>query len=345
MTILYHGSGNPDLTLSDISIIGGVERKQGNRYGGFYAVDKAGYIHALSYARMQGGEPTIYEVQITDNARIWDKSGDITRLKVTDIEQWQSQGIDIVRGKDFRGQTEYAIINRDIIVGLNALALAEGRSMRDLIDMVSEGEVVSLTAARKAKNDPEQPDLRATLNDMFAQAREQYKGRKFIPMAETHIQDGLSVDTRLTFGGTVMCRDHLPSDAAKSVMRDLKRKGWVIVQPSKPRDAASRRELMANPNQDQNGPYAKTAGLTFEECRDLFSAKDTSPWGGYSPSDGFGVTGALNWDGDGLCWYLTVSGLDSDNNKWETHIIDDDEDWRELSAAIAMIRRAKMMSI
>jgi len=140
---LYHGSGNPNLSLQSISIIGGAERKQGNKYGGFYTVDQASYKNAAAYARMNGGEPTMYALEVRGDANIWDKPGDITRLSIADIQKWRDQGIDIVRGKDFRGQVEYAIINRDIVTGMKAEALIESLGLRDFITIVEQAHIYS----------------------------------------------------------------------------------------------------------------------------------------------------------------------------------------------------------
>jgi len=156
--ILYHGSGNPNLTANDITIVGGNERKQGSKYGGFYAVDHDSYKNAVNYARMNGGEPTMYEVSVREDAHIWDKPGDITRLGTSDIQKWLDQGIDIVRGKDFRGQLEYAIINRDVVTGMKALALAESRSMRDFISIVEQAASSSLNVYHGTEGSPEPHD-------------------------------------------------------------------------------------------------------------------------------------------------------------------------------------------
>ena len=115
---ILHGSGNDLLTLDNIEIIRANGQKQGKKgrvYGGFYGADKAALAEAEGYAAMQGGTPTVYEVRIAPNTKVLEKTGDITRLSENYINELKKDGVGVVVGKDPRGRTEYAVIDKDAI--------------------------------------------------------------------------------------------------------------------------------------------------------------------------------------------------------------------------------------
>ena len=115
---ILHGSGNDLLTLDNIEIVrtnGQKQGKKGRVYGGFYGADKAALAEAEGYAAMQGGTPTVYEVRIAPNTKVLEKTGDITRLSENYINELKKDGVGVVVGKDPRGRTEYAVIDKDAI--------------------------------------------------------------------------------------------------------------------------------------------------------------------------------------------------------------------------------------
>lgn len=119
--VLFHGSSKPDLAITDVEVIRKSGQKQGKKgrvYGGFYGTEKLS--EAQGYAEMSDGVSTIYEIELTPDAVIWQKQGDITRLSADFIDEATARGVDVVVGKDPRGRTEYAIINRDAIARIGA---------------------------------------------------------------------------------------------------------------------------------------------------------------------------------------------------------------------------------
>lgn len=118
---LVHGSGNPALNLDAIQIVraqGQKQGKQGRVYGGFYATDPQDAHQAQGYADMMGGTPTLYDVAVRPGTKVLQKKGDITRLKADYIDELVGQGYGLVVGKDPRGRTEYAVIDKSAIAGL-----------------------------------------------------------------------------------------------------------------------------------------------------------------------------------------------------------------------------------
>lgn len=120
MTIV-HGSGNTALSLDGIQIVrqnGQKQGKKGRTYGGFYGTSEADAAQADGYASMMGGTPTLYSVRIRPGTRVLNKVGDITRLSERYINELVAQGYGVVVGKDPRGRTEYAVIDRAAIESL-----------------------------------------------------------------------------------------------------------------------------------------------------------------------------------------------------------------------------------
>lgn len=117
--VLYHG-GRSGMTLDDINIVrepGATKQgKKGRVYGGFYATTNP--EEAQGYADMAGEGNTVYAVQLRPDAVVEQKEGDITRLTPQQIDAYRARGVDVVVGKDVRGRTEHAIINKDAVVGL-----------------------------------------------------------------------------------------------------------------------------------------------------------------------------------------------------------------------------------
>ena len=108
------------MTLDDINIVrepGATKQgKKGRVYGGFYATTNP--EEAQGYADMAGEGNTVYAVQLRPDAVVEQKEGDITRLTPQQIDAYRARGVDVVVGKDVRGRTEHAIINKDAVVGL-----------------------------------------------------------------------------------------------------------------------------------------------------------------------------------------------------------------------------------
>lgn len=112
---LYHGSPRADLTVDGIEIVRADGQKQGKKgrvYGGFYAADESRVSDAEGYAGETG---TVYEIELKPDAVVEQKEGDITRLSETAISEYVARGVDVVVGKDPRGRTEYAILNKAAI--------------------------------------------------------------------------------------------------------------------------------------------------------------------------------------------------------------------------------------
>lgn len=112
---LFHG-GRKGMTRADIQIVGREGQKQGKKgrkYGGFYATDQQG--EASGYASMGQEKGAVYALDLTPGAVVEEKTGDITRLTEEQIAEYRARGVDVVKGKDPRGRTEYAVINEQAI--------------------------------------------------------------------------------------------------------------------------------------------------------------------------------------------------------------------------------------
>ena len=158
---VMHGSTRADLTADQIQVINpnSKQGKRGRVYGGFYATTDA--ASAQRYANMgkEGSVPTVYDVQIKAGSNILDSAGDITRLSESTIAQHRTNKVDVVRGKDPRGQVEYAIINPEAVGALKprakpaAAKTTQGRAFttdNTPVDFVYD--VVPIEAIQKSLN-------------------------------------------------------------------------------------------------------------------------------------------------------------------------------------------------
>jgi hypothetical protein len=121
---LVHGSGNPDLKISDIEIVRTSGQKQGKKgrvYGGFYTLAEKDVAKAENYAKMMDGStPTMYNIKIKQGTKLYQTDRDVTRLSPDTINELTGAGYGIIVGKDPRGHTEWVVIEKDCIQSVSA---------------------------------------------------------------------------------------------------------------------------------------------------------------------------------------------------------------------------------
>lgn len=162
---LLHGSPNNNLTLNDIKLFNpnAKQNKNNKIYGGFYTTDQSDIAQAQKYATQSG---SIYKIFINPNANIITKDGDITRLSQNTISQYLNNNIDIVKGKDPRGYTEYAIINTNIITNISKITnLTEATTT--LNDLYDYHELNDESEDLYHWTNPDQFDTQYTVKIMF----------------------------------------------------------------------------------------------------------------------------------------------------------------------------------
>jgi hypothetical protein len=117
---LIHGTTREELTLDDVQIVreGAKQSKRGRKTGGFYASSVNDTAHAETYAAMAGGRGKLLDVIVAPGTRVLRFDGDVTRLSEGQINAWTEQGYGLVIGKDMRGRTEHAIIDKNAIQSL-----------------------------------------------------------------------------------------------------------------------------------------------------------------------------------------------------------------------------------
>lgn len=167
---LYHGSPRTDMAQADIKVLGRTGQKQGKAgrsYGGFYAADAASIADAQGYAG-EGG--TVYRIDLVPGAVIEEKEGDITRLSESAIAEYRSRGVDVVKGKDPRGRTEYAIINEAAVrrFGDNA-ALTD-----EMPQLVQDWEKVKAWFAANGAAVEDGKEIPTEAHEMWARGMERY---------------------------------------------------------------------------------------------------------------------------------------------------------------------------
>lgn len=116
--VIVHGSNSDTMTADSIDIVRKTGQKQGKKgrvYGGFYGTSEMDAAQAEGYAGMGGGTPTIYDVRIKPGTGVLNKTGDVTRLSESYINELVGQGYGLVVGTDPRGRTEYVVIDKNAI--------------------------------------------------------------------------------------------------------------------------------------------------------------------------------------------------------------------------------------
>lgn len=116
--VIVHGSNSDTMTPESIQIVrtnGQKQGKKGRVYGGFYGTSEMDAAQAEGYAGMGEGTPTIYDVRIKPGTGVLNKTGDVTRLSESYINELVGQGYGMVVGTDPRGRTEYVVIDKNAI--------------------------------------------------------------------------------------------------------------------------------------------------------------------------------------------------------------------------------------
>ena len=154
--VIVHGSNSDTMTPESIQIVRANGQKQGKKgrvYGGFYGTSEMDAAQAEGYAGMGEGTPTIYDVRIKPGTGVLNKTGDVTRLSESYINELVGQGYGLVVGTDPRGRTEYVVIDKNAIESmgkrgeqtqLNQAALPKGWSVESENTPGSDNHVVSL---------------------------------------------------------------------------------------------------------------------------------------------------------------------------------------------------------
>lgn len=204
--------------------------------------------------------------------------------------------------------------------------------MRNWIDIVTEGDIINLGQHKFNKAMDGYVDA---IKDVFGSETEFFASGKFVPFAETYIENNFDKRYAPDFQITVYFRDHKMTPEAKDVLNMLRSKRFKVQTTKYHKEFSGAKE----------GPWADKV-ISFEELRDIFASKDSGMFGAYRPSrHGFRTTTQDIWDKNGVGFSLFVGGYDSrrgDKPRQEHHVIDNDDDMREVSNMMALIRRAQM---
>lgn len=162
--VIVHGSNSDTMTPESIQIVrtnGQKQGKKGRVYGGFYGTSEMDAAQAEGYAGMGDGTPTIYDVRIKPGTGVLNKTGDVTRLSESYINELVGQGYGLVVGTDPRGRTEYVVIDKNAIESMGKRgddrSLNQGVTRQQLasdlvsrfpglkLDLMGNGSVVTLS--------------------------------------------------------------------------------------------------------------------------------------------------------------------------------------------------------
>lgn len=201
--------------------------------------------------------------------------------------------------------------------------------MRDWINIVTEGEVVSMGQHKFNKAAGE---YTSALQDIIAQMAARYSDGKFIPIATTYIESGFNPEYKPIFYVDV------------DVSVEKAKRGSLAVAFLR-----GLRGFKYHKGDKWTGPWARLTNADYEFARQLFANRESGEYGAYQPSRlGFGETYQPRYDERGLGFHITVTGYDNrSKGKYADqefrdvgHVIDNDKDWQEVADMMAMIQRA-----
>lgn len=119
--IFYHGGSTPNFNIDSIDVYR-TSVKQGQNYAGFYMFgedkrDKAFHYAEMANSRLGVEGAGVSKITIDSKANIFSipgKTGKIDRITREELENYRSQGIDIITGKSFDGQ-QYVLLNKELV--------------------------------------------------------------------------------------------------------------------------------------------------------------------------------------------------------------------------------------
>ena len=113
----YHGGLSSDFNIETLDLYRRSEKqnKKNRNYVGFYLYDETQRSGAETYSQQTGR--SLHRFDISANARILDLEN-IERVTESQLNEYRSKGYDLIRGVDVRGRTEYVLLNKDIVKGV-----------------------------------------------------------------------------------------------------------------------------------------------------------------------------------------------------------------------------------
>lgn len=180
---LVHGSNNAGLNLDNIQIIRREGQKQGKKgrvYGGFYNTSLEDSAQAEGYSKMGEGTPTMYDVRIKPGTKVFTKEGDITRLSESYINDLVSKGYGVVVGKDPRGRTEYAVIDKNAVESMKS----RSEQAQQSLPPVPPSRAAELFGRKKKAAPVEEVDTEALAAEEARQADLKQKGDEAVARLE-----------------------------------------------------------------------------------------------------------------------------------------------------------------
>lgn len=200
--------------------------------------------------------------------------------------------------------------------------------MRDLINIITESEVVSLGQHRVEKA---MDGYVSTMRDIIQNMADGYSEGKFMPIAITYIESGFDPEYKPIFYIDVDAKVERATRGSEAIAFLRSLRGFKYHKGDK-----------------WTGPWARMTNASYDLVRRLFTTRSSGEYGTYQPSRlGFGETYQPLYDDRGVGFHISVSGYDNrydgKHSKYRDvgHVIDNDEDWQEVASMMAAIQRAQ----
>lgn len=212
--------------------------------------------------------------------------------------------------------------------------------MRRFIDIIAEGEVIDL---KQHKTQKAFGDYATAVQGIYAAEADFFARGKFSPFAHSYIESGFKEEFRPQVGLMVYFRDYRLTPVARELLTRLtkERPKWDIRRTKYHQDYQG----------TKSGPVAHLDDISLERAREIWANRNESEFGAYCPSrSGFRTVCKENWDENGVGFSMLVGGQDGrrgdkygNATREEWHIIDNDEEMKEVVDMFAIIRRARMV--
>lgn len=133
----WHGGLPSDFNIDELDVmrLASKQQKKGRQYAGFYMYDETQKGGAETYSKQTG--QGLHRFDISKSANILEL-GNIERVSKDKLLEYQSQGVDILKGVDVRGRVEYILLNKDVII--NVVDENNSLNEEEVLDFIDRSE-------------------------------------------------------------------------------------------------------------------------------------------------------------------------------------------------------------
>ncbi|HQB07347.1 MAG TPA: hypothetical protein PK712_05785, partial [Rectinema sp.] len=211
-TSLWHGGLPADFDISSLDVmrVAQKQNKKGKNYAGFYLYEESQKAGAEEYARQSGA--SLHRFDVKPDAKVLEL-GNIERIKVEQLQEYASQGYDLLKGKDVRGRVEYILLNKDAITNVAIEKKIEtptspkktflGIDVDVFRKSMAETEEETVEEFRESLSEADYNDYRDLCNDLLGSDlsdKELNNAIEWLEVAYNSVSDILNISEEMSLG-------------------------------------------------------------------------------------------------------------------------------------------------